>query len=773
MTHSIRLTDAGQPASIASAGRGLSRFTDDVTGGQEGLDPSGPLIPDDDAAGTDIFTDSGDPAQRWYVPVVSVVMPEPDDDPATAAFRYTFVTRPDQTISATVVVTIETAAPPGAQPTWLPIPLTGLTAVLGIPYRSEADGTMLHVTPGISGTIQAVGGNRFTISFQLPGDFVARAAYGNFSVPGFQDEPARIRLAFAVDGYAQILFGIPDDVSGFRAIEVEPLDLPDLPVEPHPPGPEPDPSQPANTGEGIITTVVTQPLVNDAAITVNLSADLTQPAGTDVTAVVAKPLVRFAPDQAPVTARDFAARMPVALARRIGTDDGEPQGPTIATDPPDSAFLVPRQVLRMATVDLSFPCSRLGGLYRSVRTDGTSAQVGCQEAMALGRGPAAVYEPVPEADAQFDGRLTVFRALQQPGLFMVVPAQYLIGRVGAPAGGYQPAALWVQSFDAGTEAPMPVTFHAELSPALTGADWLRLRATLDATSPNHISRPLLATDPALGLLLESATVSWGPDGIATTVVPDGTGGLRITAAMAYDQAAIVLATMIGTGGLDGIVGSARFSTGDATTEVATALRLTPHELAGPAPQGAVAAVTDGSTATLTNRDDAAAKLRSVLVLDALGAVHTIPRGDTLPAGGTLTVDIGAAGAVAVAAEYDLQPDAAVFAQRNVYVEDMHALVVVLNDVWPGSAGSIQSIDLAATGAGAAAEVPVTAAVPRVELTVVRPLNTADVAQARRLTLVATAHRTDGSVTTSGPYVVDVSQTVLVELSKVLAAPPAG
>ncbi len=103
---------------------------------------------------------------------------------------------------------------------------------------------------------------------------------------------------------------------------------------------------------------------------------------------------------------------------------------------------------------------------------------------------------------------------------------------------------------------------------------------------------------------------------------------------------------------------------------------------------------------------------------------------------------------------------------------MHALVVVLNDVWPGSAGSIQSIDLKATGAGAATEVPVTAAVPRVELTVVRPLNTADVAQARKLTLVATAHHTDGSVTTGGGYLVDVGQTVLVELSRVLAAPPA-
>jgi len=301
----------------------------------------------------------------------------------------------------------------------------------------------------------------------------------------------------------------------------------------------------------------------------------------------------------------------------------------------------------------------------------------------------------------------------------------------------------------------------------------RLRAALDAISPNHVSRPLLATDPALGLLLELATVSWGPDGITTTVVPDGTGGLRVTAAMTYDQAAIVLATMTGADALDGVVGSARFSTGDSATQVATALRLTPHELAGPAPQGAVAAVRDGSTATLTNRDDAAAKLRSVLTLDASGAVQVLPRSDVLAAGATLTVDLDTVSAAAVAAEYDLEPDAAVFAQRNVYIEDMHALVVVLNDVWPGAAGSIQSIDLVATGAGAAEKVPVTAAIPRVELTVVRPLNTANVAQARKLTLVATAHRTDGSVTTRGAYVVDVSQTVLVELSQVLAAPPAG
>ena len=127
-----------------------------------------------------------------------------------------------------------------------------------------------------------------------------------------------------------------------------------------------------------------------------------------------------------------------------------------------------------------------------------------------------------------------------------------------------------------------------------------------------------------------------------------------------------------------------------------------------------------------------------------------------------------------AAEYDLEPDAGVFVRRNVYVEDMHALVVVLNDVWPGPTGAIQSVDLVGTGAGAAARLPVvTATVPRVELTVVRPLNTADVGQARTLTLVARGHGTDGSVTTGGAYVVDVSQTVLVELSQVLAASPTG
>ena len=773
MTHSTGPVEAGRPALSAPARRGPARFANAADLGPKVLDPSGPLIPDD-VTGIDIFTDSDDPAQRWYVPMVSVVGSAPDDDPATAPFRYTFVTHPDQTISATVVVTIETSPPPGAQATWLPIPLTGLTAALSVPYRSESDGSTMHVTPCIQGTVQDAAGSRFTIQFQLPGDFVARAAYGNLSVPGFQDEPARIQLAFTVDGYTQMFFGIVDDVSALGIVKIEPLDLPDLPVDPRPPEPVPDPIQPVDGGD-TAATVVTKSPVTEVTITVDPSAVLTQPAGTDEPVALAAEIGTLDDGTLDDGTLDDGTLDDGTLddgSPGDGSPDDGPPDPTLATDPPESAFLVPRQIPRTATVDLSFPCARLGGLYRRINPDGTSEQVGCQQALALGQGPATAYEPVPEVDAQFDGRLTVFRALQQPGVFMVVPTIYLIGRVAGSAGGYQPGALWVQSFDASTEAKMPVTFHAELSPALTGADWLRLRAALDAISPNHISRPLLATDPGLGLVLESATVSWGPAGITTTVVPDGTGGLRVTAAMAYPDAAIVLATMTSIDGLDGIVGSARFSTGDSTTQVATALRLTPHELAGPAPQGPVAAVHDGSTATVTNRDDAAAKLRSVLARDALGTVHVLPRSDVLPAGATISVDLGIAGAVAVAAEYDLEPDAAVFAQRNVYIEDMHALVVVLNDVWPGSAGSIQSIDLKATGAGAATEVPVTAAVPRVELTVVRPLNTADVAQARKLTLVATAHHTDGSVTTGGGYLVDVGQTVLVELSRVLAAPPA-
>ena len=242
--------------------------------------------------------------------------------------------------------------------------------------------------------------------------------------------------------------------------------------------------------------------------------------------------------------------------------------------------------------------------------------------------------------------------------------------------------------------------------------------------------------------------------------------------MTYTQAAVVLTAMT-TAGLDGIVGSARFTTGDATATVATALRLTPHDLAGPAPQGAVAAVRSDRTATLTNRDDAPARLRSLLTLDALGTVTTLPRTDVLPPLGSITVDLGAANIIDVAADYDLEADAAVFAQLNVYIEDMHALVVVINDVWPNAAGSgpaeIQSVDLVATGAGAQANVSVTAAVPRVELTVVRPLNTASVAEARTLTLVATAHHADGSTTTGRPFTLDVSQTVLASLSTVLAA----
>jgi len=378
MTHPIRPIDAGRPASIASAGRGQGRLANEMDPGSDELDPSGPLI-GDDAADIDIFPDGQDLGQQWYVPTVSVVMPAPDDDPATAPFRYTFVTHPDQSISATVVVTIATSPPPGAKATSLPIPLNGLTAALSIPYRSEADGTTMHVTPAIQGAIQPATGGRFTISFPLPGDFVARAAYGNLSVPGFQDETARIQLAFTINGYGQMFFGSRGDVAVARAVEIEPLDLPALPVELHPSGPEPDPTQPADTGGDIIVTVITQPPATETTITVNLSGDLTQPAGTDVTDVVAQPSGGLALNPAFAMPQNFAAGAPVAFARPNGIEEADPLIPTLGVDPANSPLLVPRQVSRTATADLSFPCSQLGGLYRRINADGTSEQVGCRK----------------------------------------------------------------------------------------------------------------------------------------------------------------------------------------------------------------------------------------------------------------------------------------------------------------------------------------------------------------------------------------------------------
>lgn len=110
-------------------------------------------------------------------------------------------------------------------------------------------------------------------------------------------------------------------------------------------------------------------------------------------------------------------------------------------------------------------CETHGGVYRE-RRDGSWQAIGCRPALQLGETEYRTHVPVEVAAAA--GTARVYRSLQRPGRFLVVPTSYAVGRYEPEEGerAYRPTLLLHSTIDADVPSNIRCVLAASLQPVL-------------------------------------------------------------------------------------------------------------------------------------------------------------------------------------------------------------------------------------------------------------------------------------------------------------------
>ena len=178
--------------------------------------------------------------------------------------------------------------------------------------------------------------------------------------------------------------------------------------------------------------------------------------------------------------------------------------------------------------DALYPCASLGTFYRQVTPEGETA-IGCQDTLRLGETVHRQYEELPDLSSS---QCRVYRSLQQPGRFLVVPAAYRITRYGAaePADrAYRPAIMIYALLGEGA-AESHYFFRATLEPDLPIFVREGLREHLILLAPfGHTPVLEFPTDPTLQDPDAPTMFRWAlPDGISAPEVHQTWDGFQIS-----------------------------------------------------------------------------------------------------------------------------------------------------------------------------------------------------------------------------------------------------
>jgi len=327
-------------------------------------------------------------------------------------------------------------------------------------------------------------------------------------------------------------------------------------------------------------------------------------------------------------------------------------------------------VIREEAVDLQFPCASLGALYLQVAADGvTKTPVGCQDALKLGEtGTKAFDEIIPLRTSAY----RVYRSLQQPGRFLVVPAAYRVGRYASSEGSkaFRPIILLYGVLDADpakNRYALAATLIADVSPYQLTLLQDALRAYAPAGSAPTVAFP---TDPFTGA---SIAYAWTvPDGLDQPQPLNVLDTFNVTLSMAMDQAALLTA-MINNSGIQGKV---TFTLPDGTAF--DAALVIDGDVIGPSDTGPVTAALTGSTITLTNRTQQAMNVLDIATVNTSGSVTVTQVNVALAPGATSSQPAPPAAVRAVADA--TAADHPTLDELDIFIEDVTMTVTFIDQV---------------------------------------------------------------------------------------------
>jgi hypothetical protein len=614
-------------------------------------DPAAPLWNDRVAA-----------AARWYAPAFSIDMPAANADPKTSPFLFEFHTAGHTATGAaglegavrfrvrrTMSDATRTAWEAAGQPAASPVATIGVSVALAIPFRDQTGATRMQAFPAEL----SIEGDLITARIGLLDDWL-RLAYGALAIDGFQKSRAQVRIAYTFEAYVPLrqnqLALLFDRKAALTAIARRDLAAGETR---HPPY-----LDAATLTYRTAATTVT--FTHEAPITdvgsrrrSSTTAAGTRSAGTASAARAAdtRPIAIAAADHS-----IFAIRPSLSAATDLSTVIGQYGVQTLGHE---------------HTVDALFPCATLGAFYRQQRDEGDEA-IGCREAFTLGQTTFRAYEKLDDP-AFASPEYSVWRSLQQPGRFLLVPARYAIVRFGRDDAdrAYRPAIFLYSTVDADQPANNQCAVLASLAPDVSSA----ARRALERKLTSLAAQPVIALINAIDadVAYDWSVPATGPLAAAkfhTTKLHDG---FQVSIACAID-AAPLLQKLLQT---SGAIGSARFTLPDGT-RIETALVLDLNRIVGPAPDGPITCTLDAGHCTLTNAIDRAVDVHDLLVETASGALDVLPIDRRFAPAASEAFAVAADAAAAYVEATPASGDAATLTEIRSFIEDVHTNVAFLN-----------------------------------------------------------------------------------------------
>ena len=330
-----------------------------------------------------------------------------------------------------------------------------------------------------------------------------------------------------------------------------------------------------------------------------------------------------------------------------------------------------RSIVSDESVDVLFPCSTLGAFYRHL-AGGEEIAIGCRDTLRLGEAVHRQFEELPDLR---DPLYKVYRSLQQPGRFLVVPSAYRITRFAAtePADrAWRPAIMIYALLGNGPEENryfLRATLEADFPPFARRM----LQEKLKPLVPHDGSLVLdFPTDPTLQNPEAPTVFRWAlPGEFDPPEVIQTWDGFQVSLSAGLANA-LAVTTLIES---DGLVGDATFTLPDGAA--LTAALVLDTNVIGPWETGPVSVSIEGTTATLQNHTERAMNVFDLAVVTGAAPPRPVPVELSLEPGATADVlidgpaELGWASSRAAGGKLPLR-------QMNIFVEDVVTNVIFVN-----------------------------------------------------------------------------------------------
>lgn len=541
----------------------------------------------------------------WYAPNYTLVSPAPNMDRTASPFLFSYrqvgVTADGKpAIDATIRFTLQSgmsdatkaALQAKGNPPAKPLPPLGLSIALELPFLDQSN-TLRTQRFDVQENYRY--DNRITVILHLLNDW-ARLGYGALAVAGFQSQPARLVVAYSYRAYVpmprkrlQIALGGKEAVTPVVLAAENERSMPQralvnaaaLEVRTPIAAMRFQPERPANLPAGPVDASAP---ASDAQFSVEARLPAALAAGTAVAAspVAARPVIASRP-ALDVTATETVKPVPHPIVMVPRPDLVEA---SVLQQVLNTTDYVMQTLAVQQKPDALLPCNTLGAFY--CRGEGTGlVAVGCQDALQLGKTTYRQYEEIPELR---DPLYAIYRSLQQPGRFLVLPAAYRITRYAAsdPHRPYRPVIVLHASLDANhpenNQYVYEATLQADLPPYVRRL--LRDRLLAYAQSPTLVYPTEIECTAAYAWVLGIPNVTH-----IEMKIPEG---FWISFATGMGSAPLLQSLLEG-----GVSGTVTFTLPDGSS-LLSRLEMDLHNITGPWDEGPIAVTLQNGAATLTN-----------------------------------------------------------------------------------------------------------------------------------------------------------------------------